>query len=405
MQAASEGPPHAGIVLLGSSTFTHQKNKDNPSFGRSAAALKAALERPGAMLDQKPVFLDLFDEDHEPSQVIREIQGFVKTPGLTDIVIYYCGHGGYLSDGRTYVLDLKETEPDNGYTALRLASIQMALDKLLAGKRLFYVLDCCFAGLALHELQTVGSAMMDTVAQETVRDGVAFIAAAPHDAPAKVPAKLQLTAFTSGLVEAITKGSSTGGARLSFREVFHETARRVNELQVGAPDPILRTPRQSGADIVDNKLFGNPAYVPPASPPPTEEEKLDFQEDLRLLNQNNRPATRRAAIENLGTLYETTRSNDLKAEILKRLRMVRDDDQDAGATRNLARAKLLELEPREKAPTPPAPEKPAARGSKTDSGAKGEAGKPTLWDRIKTWLLWIAIVYGVVVIFAYIFSR
>jgi hypothetical protein len=236
--AAENGPSHPtnrklGVVILGASTYPHfppTRKLDNESFARSAAAFRGLMADEDVSVFRKPEILDLFDVGDDPTSIIRQIKKFVGSePALTDVLLYYCGHGDFLPD-RTYYLTLKVTEPgDESLTGLQLRSMRLALEKQLSAKRVFLVLDCCFSAEAKKTWMAtgIGRAIEEDVLRNFPRKGTALIAASAEGEFAAAPEGESLTMFTGALINTISIGVAGEKKELSFRDIVNEVQARI----------------------------------------------------------------------------------------------------------------------------------------------------------------------------------
>jgi hypothetical protein len=334
----SPDPPRLGVVVLGASTFpnfTTSPSLNNESFARSAAAFRDLLSDPQAQVLGPVEILDLFNSDDYPLHIVKRIKEFLLArPTLSDVVIYYCGHGDFLADqGRTYVLTLRATEPDNeAFTALSLRQARLSLDTQLSAKRVFIVLDCCFAARAVAEWQ---SDAIDYVIEEQVfqvfpRRGTALITASSISEPALAPEQEDLTMFTGALVDILQEGIVGLGPQLSFRDVFDGTRARILErFGSKAAVPAIHAPHQPDGDVSFNPFFANRAFAPPAPSQPTASELENFELALADLDRPL-PRTRLAALETLADLAEKTVASDFRELVLQEI--LRASEQDDSST-------------------------------------------------------------------------
>jgi hypothetical protein len=367
-----------GVIILGASAFPHfpaARRLDNQSFARSARAFRALVEAPGAMLLGAPAVLDLFDAEDDPGQLVRRMRAFLKEAGaFTDVVIYYCGHGDFLADThKSYILTLRSTEPDNeAFTALPLRQMRLSLDSQLATKRVFLILDCCFAGRAATEWQAdgIGHVIEDQVFQSFPKRGTALIAASAKGMPAVAPEGEPLTMFTGVLADIVGEGLKGSKQQLSFREVFEAVkARIVDRYGARAAAPVIHAPHQPDGDISFDPFFINKGYLPPPEPAASLAERDHF--DLAVA-ELDRPLvkTRVAGVEALAELHTNARSAAFRAEIVDRLRRVHAED-DSNSVKSRAREVLSVMGsaraeetvgetalPPENNPAPPEPSKP-----------------------------------------------
>jgi Caspase domain len=320
-----------GVVILGASAYPHfpaSLNLDNASFARSAAAFRGLVEDEKASLFGKPAVLNLFDADEDPASVVRRVKAFLKgEPALSDVLLYYCGHGNFLRD-RTYYLTLKATEPDNeAFTGLPLRQMRLALETQLTMKRVFIVLDCCFSGQAAKEWMSAGIGLIEEqVFQSFLKRGTALIAASARSGPALAPEGEPLTMFTGALIAAISAGVAGEKRELSFRDIVDAVRARIADRYGGAGvAPEIHAPRQEEGDITFTPFFVNRAFVVPAE---TIAERKIFEFAVADLN-GPFAETRGATVGVLDQLLSSTQSAAFRKEILNKRRAVKkNDDSD-----------------------------------------------------------------------------
>ena len=348
-QTADDGStPRLGVLVLGASQFPNyppSRRLDNESFARSSAAFRELMAAPDTSLLGEPAILDLFDSPDEPAAIIRKIRKFLeKHRTLTDVVIYYCGHGDFLANSsKTYVLMLRATEPDNeAFTALPPRQMRVALDVQLATKRVFLILDCCFAGKAATEWQAdgIGHVVEDQLFQAFPKRGTALLAASSKGEPALAPAGQGLTMFTGAFVDVVSRGIEGERKQLSFRDVFHDTRAKILESHgPGAAIPVIHAPQQPEGDISFDPFFLNKGFTLPAEPEASVAERENFELALADLRRStSQPRMRAAAIENMAELLTETRSGSLRADIVSTIENARDTDNS-----NMVRSKAREV--------------------------------------------------------------
>src|SRR5258708_23766869 len=349
--AADSAQGKMGLVLLGASQFPNfppERHLDNPSFGNSARAFQNVMQDGDVLLSGRPTVLDLFDSDLTPQEIIRRIRDFLRAEAnITDLVLYYCGHGSFLSD-RTYFLMIRATEPDSeAFTGLPWRQMRHTLEPHLANRRVYIVLDCCFAGRAITEFQSValGPLIEDQTSHALPRRGTALVAASAQGDVALAEGERFLTMLRGALVEAIENGLEGRARTLSLRDIVGGIRHRLPELYPGrAVLPQIHDPVQPEGDVSATPLFINRAFQPPKEPDATEAERemLDFAvSDLR------RPLarTRLAAIATLESLIESTKSRPFRQMILERIANAAAEDDSrsvvARATQILQRFPTL----------------------------------------------------------------
>lgn len=331
-------------ILLGASEFPRfpaDRKLDNPSFARSAAAMRALLTEGDAFLLGKPAMLDLFDKEDSPADIVRRIREFLRPmTALTDVFMYYCGHGDFLPVQR-YYLSLRTTEEDNErFTGLLWGDTLQALESSFAMRRVYIVLDSCFAGAAVNEFQAsaIGSVIEHDIFRTLPRRGKALIAASYRGNVALAPGDQPLTMFTSAFVETVRSGVVNDARSLSLRDVVIEMRRRLPErFGERAVLPEIHDPVQPEGDLSTLEFFRNKGFSPPKKPEATVAERAAF--DLAV-DELGRPLVkiRLAALDSLGDLLGATKSAAFRGEILDRIAASGAADDSAQV-----RAKCAEL--------------------------------------------------------------
>ena len=244
-----------GVVILGASVFPHLEGLNNPAFARSAGAAKRLFDGAAGPF-RKVAVLDLFDSDLSPPDVVGAIEHHIGSyPDMADLLIYYCGHGNFLRD-RTYYLTLKSTrEHREASTGLKLKDLRHDLEAQLASRRLYLVLDCCYAAAAVQEFMgsNVDQVVADALVEAMPARGWLVLAAASKSTVAMAPKGEDLTMFTGALAEVL--GAAT--QPLSFDDIAiqtrHAIQRRWGDRGIW---PECHAPFQSDGDLRRVRLFG-----------------------------------------------------------------------------------------------------------------------------------------------------
>jgi hypothetical protein len=143
-------------LVLGASEWPEYPEFDaKASFKRSAHEIVEYLRGPsGLNLSRRSVkvFFDTFDDAPD---IIRQMRSFIsdhrreaeaRDDPITDLLIYYIGHGGITSDSNAFFLAVRSTsEFDPIATSITAESIGVLIREGAAGLRTYLVLDCCFA--------------------------------------------------------------------------------------------------------------------------------------------------------------------------------------------------------------------------------------------------------------------
>jgi WD40 repeat protein len=251
-----------GVIFLGASQFSKQ-GLDNPAFATSKARIAEVLTT-DYMLAKRVEHLDLFDQDRLPPGVIEDIQHFLdRHRDLTDLIVYYCGHGGFLPD-QSFYLTLRATQDRReATTGLQVKQLAIDLENLLFGMRTYLVLDCCFAAAAVKAWMLDGplsTLMADQTEAVFPRTGTALLAAASEKTAALAPLGRETTLFSGHLVEAIRDGIKRGQAQLSLADLADSVRGRIGRESISRKVmPFLHVPRQDEGDVSRMPLVRNAA--------------------------------------------------------------------------------------------------------------------------------------------------
>jgi WXXGXW repeat (2 copies) len=274
----------SGAIFLGAWKFPRNTAFTNDVFRNSKSDFEDYLRCPdpvGLGLSSSRV-LDLFNSPLEPGAQLRQIGDFTEqlrdeSPDATrDLIVYYVGHGYFSGGNRDLYVALASMDPDvPDTTGLRLASLGVVIKRYSKSFRVFYILDCCFAGEALRALQAGGEGVAAAAGaalkveapranSATPRRGSALLCATSKDDFALAPRGLGRTVFSDALVETLRSGDIELGPRLTVAQVADLVWDRIKAKHRDAPEyqvrPVLHAPDQSDGDISTHvPLFPNSA--------------------------------------------------------------------------------------------------------------------------------------------------
>jgi hypothetical protein len=231
---------------------------------------------------------DLFGSHNSVVDQDQEITQFIKSnDARKTLLIYYCGHGGFVHKD-DYYLTLRCTRPGKEYlTAYRFGDLAETLKRVAADRRIFLILDCCFAGAAVSQFQSAG---IGTIIEKKTFDalptaGAALLVASSKDEPAITPQGNKYTMFTESFVEVLAEGIAGKGSTLSFRDVGNRAADLIRERYgLDGARPEVHCPLQRNADIADDPLFPNVSFLAPRTAFALgDRTDSDFEEEMRKL--------------------------------------------------------------------------------------------------------------------------
>ncbi|HTO84129.1 MAG TPA: S8 family serine peptidase [Methylomirabilota bacterium] len=270
MAGGSAGEESPGIgsdrrlgIILGASRFPNLRH-DSPRLGAAFARSKAETSRYLKRLCED--MLDCFDSPQLPNALCLRIAKFLEQhPLATDLVVYYVGHGGFLGTQEYFLACRATREQQKHATGLRVGDLAASIIGSFRNRRVYLILDCCFAGTAADSFQAGSD---DLIAKQSDRlpTGVSLLNASSREEAAIVPEGGARTMFSECLLEVLKQGIPSRGERLTLREVRNAVADVVTKrYPENAVRPEVHSPRQRDGDVADIPFFPNPAYVRPAS--------------------------------------------------------------------------------------------------------------------------------------------
>lgn len=244
-----------GVVLLGASEFTAMprgRGLDNSAFAKSAALMKELLSERHTVF-KECVLVDLFNRDVRKEDIAFEIEDKIaKVPSITDVVIYYCGHGHCSSDD-TLVLLLKGTKPDwEEATGLPVQELYKLLSRRggqLFKKRCYFIYDCCYAAMGIR---SVVPAAGGRTASGLPRNGSAFLTATGRTHFAISSGSRGATKFTGALADAVFTPSRVR-QELSLEDVHGLIRQNLTGQEIN--------PQCQSLDLEDGNIAKLPFFV------------------------------------------------------------------------------------------------------------------------------------------------
>jgi hypothetical protein len=252
-------------VVLGATRFPHLPSVDSlklrPVFARSKTDLTKYLKQICVEI------LDCFDSMLLPNKLCLRIANFLEARRslahslCTDLIIYYVGDGGFLNNQEYYLACRATRENQKHATGLRVADLAATVTQSFRNRRIYLVIDCCFAGSAVESFQAASD---DLIGRQSERlpIGIAMLNASSRDQVAVVPEGGTRTMFSDCLVEVLHDGIAEAGQFLSLREIGKAVTDKIySKYPLEAVRPEVHSPRQSHGDVAHFKLFPNPGYV------------------------------------------------------------------------------------------------------------------------------------------------
>jgi Ni,Fe-hydrogenase maturation factor len=317
-------------IIFGASAFpSYPALEPSPAFKESAENFEKYLTSYHGLRVPPDNVKWLFDKDLQPGQLLSEMRKFVneklKPPSdITDVIFYYCGHGGYLNDDE-YFLALNSTDRESKEaTVFKIRYLRDLVADLTKGKRNLIVLDACYSGASLGEfshmsddedaanlvtsqISGISGSQDRMAAQSTVAmasEGIVLFCAAGAKKWAKTPLEASYTMFTGALLKVLEDGDQKAGPFFTLKKTAELVQGQINRtFGSQGVQPQIHVPVQGIHDILQSAYFPNPAF-----------DITDFE--ARLSNFDNGMRQITAIVERL----QTTLSTELDERIRRVIR-------------------------------------------------------------------------------------
>jgi hypothetical protein len=274
-------PTGTVAIILGAYDWTKSGLVSAPSFRRSAAQLHRYLLTlaPYGLGLQPDLILNLFD-DPSPAgaQLVRirdTVRSFVRESRegehpITDVLIYYVGHGSVDDRGHLHLLVKDSSEGIEQQSSIAAPDLAQVLRVAAPQQRRLVVLDCCFSEAATAAFGGMGT-LNEAVAATALRDlepgvpsperGTLLLCSSPRRRVSIGLPNAALTLFTGTMLSVLREGSpSRRGEMLSFSDLRDDIYdRMLREYEGDAPRPALHQPDQQAGDLTRIPAFPNAA--------------------------------------------------------------------------------------------------------------------------------------------------
>jgi hypothetical protein len=276
--------PHStAAIILGAYDWTKAGLARAPSFRRSAHHYHAYLldREPSGLGLQPDLVLNLFDDRAAANDQLTHIADWLRSwvleckatgLALTDVLIYYVGHGTFDATSRQlHLLTHSSVQSFEEQTSIGASSLAQVLRLAAPQQRRIVILDCCFSSAAVDAF--MGN-IDETVATTAIRNlepdipppdrGTVLLCSSPrNDSSIGVP-NAERTLFTGALLAVLKEGSpSRQSQMLSFvelREDVYDNMLRFSSGDHPPPRPALHQPDQQAGDLTRIPAFPNVAW-------------------------------------------------------------------------------------------------------------------------------------------------
>ena len=243
-------------LLLGASEFSHCPLLSNPAFGRSHAKFLDYLRAVRGIPDEN--ICNLFESTKNATDQLEELTDFLeKLPGAADLFVHYVGHGGFVSSQRFFLgLKTMKAGREDG-TCLIFETFATRLRTFTVSKRVYVILDCCFAGAAVKHLMGPADDLMNrNVERSLPRRGVTVLAASSMHEAAFAPEHLSLTMFSDAMFRVLEQVDATSSEALTLRKLKVLMDESIwTRFGTDGVRPKIHAPYQPDGDIADVPIF------------------------------------------------------------------------------------------------------------------------------------------------------
>jgi len=265
-------PKRTIVVILGASDFEKSGLPGGFAYYNSAWKFREYLIDPSGLGVDPRRLLWRFDSTDSPSEQLDQLTSFLSDVQnqhsseypLENLLLYYVGHGDFTRGDGKFFLAVRSTNRANpGPSAIRGIDLAGVLKEHAALLRRFLILDCCFSGSLLAELQSSPlRAAESQLMEELPRRGTSLLCSSSAGEFSRAPRNLEYTMFSDALIKALKHGDPRLGPHMSFGDlgaVIRVSLRR--EYSDDWIRPEVHSPDMREGDIAVLPLFPNPAWV------------------------------------------------------------------------------------------------------------------------------------------------
>ncbi|NYT30858.1 caspase family protein [Rhizobium sp. WYCCWR 11128] len=184
---------------------------------------------------------------------------------LTDLIIYYVGHGSFTEDGRKYCILLRNSRFGNlSSSAYRMTALALTVIKSVPAARRFVILDACYSAAAAPDwlfLSSIAEKIEIDAIDAMAETGTALLCASSPIDVAVIIRDEPYTMFSGALIKALESGSPTASEILSFEDIREIMDRVIRETyRAKAVRSQLQVPDQRKGNISRRGIFPNPSF-------------------------------------------------------------------------------------------------------------------------------------------------
>jgi hypothetical protein len=267
-------------VILGSDDFPHFRSLNaGLQFRRSADAVEAYLKDASGLALREADVLNLFNSGRSADEQLLEVGDFIRNwvekwgggeaASLTDLLLYYVGHGDFIGTSTEFLMLVRTSRPRREMTSIQARALATVLRDEAPFVRQVVILDCCWSGAA-HRIWQSGEAAK-IAAKGTAalmpNNGTVLLCSSSEDLPSMAPKGAERTMFTGALIDSLRVGNPNIEGDLSPRQTrdlaFDAMRKRWG---ADAVRPVIHAIDRGSGDLSDMPVFPNPGKAANSGP-------------------------------------------------------------------------------------------------------------------------------------------
>lgn len=248
-------------ILLGASTYIYEPKLSHIAFQNAAeTVLSYFLSNEGLNINKNDI-LWLFDTSSSPDDIDQELKRFLedrKNGVVTDLIIYYVGHGAIIDD--QYYLTIKRSRSENhGFSSLSFRWLSKTIYYEAKTLRVLWIIDACYSGESKRFFLSEDGLMAKQVGGFYARAGVSLLCSSSSTRRSLVEDNGELPAFTSYLMKRLNEGVKfVNRDHFNTRELHESLCDDIATDVDDTPIPEIHSPVQvEGTEVASHRIFPN----------------------------------------------------------------------------------------------------------------------------------------------------
>lgn len=210
----------AGLIILGCNEGNHSiltESTNNRTLKRSYEDFRNYflndLEVPVNNI------FDLYNSKKNVISLLIAIEEFLSNNDFNDIFIYYVGHGFVKTRNYSFGFLISDTTNELEFrTVLEFKKLNSSISRYSKGMRVFYIIDCCFAGKVLQSLLSAGISNIANSIKRKAKGIVTYLAVDSNEGSYAFE-NSNHSVFTGNFLRTLKSGIPNKKHKLSFRDI------------------------------------------------------------------------------------------------------------------------------------------------------------------------------------------